>query len=78
MGRDEDNSHRAFFCLKECAGKECARGYFSLSGPLDRRLAGLTSSLEHTSLDLTRVYSQPTIGQFSIRVEQVPLNAYAK
>jgi len=41
-------------------------------------IVGLASLLGHTSLDTTRIYSQPTIEQLSIRVEQLPQNAYSK
>jgi site-specific recombinase XerD len=40
-------------------------------------IVGLASLLGHTSLDTTRIYSQPTIEQLSIRVEQLPQNAYS-
>ena len=40
-------------------------------------VVGLASLLGHTSLDTTRIYSQPTIEQLSIRVEQLPQNAYS-
>ncbi len=40
-------------------------------------VVGLASLLGHTSLDTTRIYSQPTIEQLSTRVEQLPQNAYA-
>ncbi len=39
-------------------------------------IVGLASLLGHTSLDTTRIYSQPTIEQLSIRVEQLSQNAY--
>lgn len=39
-------------------------------------IVGLASLLGHTSLDTTRIYSQPTIEQLSTRVEQLPQNAY--
>lgn len=39
-------------------------------------IVGLASLLGHTSLDTTRIYSQPTIEQLSIRIEQLPQNAY--
>jgi site-specific recombinase XerD len=39
-------------------------------------IVGLASLLGHTSLDTTRIYSQPTIEQLSVRVEQMPQNAY--
>lgn len=41
-------------------------------------IVGLASLLGHTSLDTTRIYSQPTIEQLSIRVEKLPQNAYSK
>jgi site-specific recombinase XerD len=40
-------------------------------------LVGLASLLGHTSLDTTRIYSQPTIEQLSVRIEQLSQNAYA-
>jgi site-specific recombinase XerD len=39
-------------------------------------IVGLASILGHTSLDTTRIYSQPTIEQLSPRVEQLSQNAY--
>ena len=39
-------------------------------------IVGLASLLGHTSLDTTRIYSQPTIEQLSIRVENLRQNAY--
>jgi site-specific recombinase XerD len=39
-------------------------------------IVGLASLLGHTSLDTTRIYSQPTIEQLSMRVEQLEQNAY--
>jgi len=39
-------------------------------------IVGLASLLGHTSLDTTRIYSQPTSKQLSTRVEQLPQNAY--
>lgn len=39
-------------------------------------IVGLASLLGHTSLDTTRIYSQPTIEQLSTRVEQLSQNAY--
>lgn len=39
-------------------------------------IVGLASLLGHTSLDTTRIYSQPTIEQLSIRIEQLSQNAY--
>ena len=41
-------------------------------------IVGLTSLLGHTSLDTTRIYSQPTIEQLSARVEQLSQNAYTE
>jgi len=41
-------------------------------------IVGLASLLGHTSLDTTRIYSQPTIEQLSTRVEQLPQNAYGR
>ena len=39
-------------------------------------IVGLASLLGHTSLDTTRIYSQPTIEQLSARIEQLSQNAY--
>ncbi|HJT56224.1 MAG TPA: tyrosine-type recombinase/integrase [Ktedonobacteraceae bacterium] len=39
---------------------------------------GLATLLGHTSLDTTRIYSQPTIAQLSTRVEQLRQNAYGE
>ncbi len=39
-------------------------------------IVGLASLLGHTSLDTTRIYSQPTIEQLSTRIERLPQNAY--
>jgi len=39
-------------------------------------IVGLATLLGHSSLDTTRIYSQPTIEQLSTRVEQLPQNAY--
>ena len=39
-------------------------------------IVGLASLLGHTSLDTTRIYSQPTIEQLSTRVELLRQNAY--
>lgn len=41
-------------------------------------LIGLATLLGHTSLDTTRIYSQPTVEQLSTRVEQLPQNAYGE
>ena len=38
---------------------------------------GLATLLGHSSLDTTRLYSQPTVSQLSTRVEQLKINAYA-
>ena len=40
-------------------------------------IVGLASLLGHTSLDTTRIYSQPTIEQLATRVEYLAQNAYA-
>lgn len=40
-------------------------------------VVGLATLLGHTSLDTTRLYSQPTVSQLSTRVEQLKINAYA-
>jgi integrase/recombinase XerC len=39
-------------------------------------IVGLAALLGHSSLDTTRIYSQPTIEQLTTRVEQLPQNAY--
>jgi len=41
-------------------------------------IVGLASLLGHTSLDTTRIYSQPTIEQLSTRVEYLPQNVYVE
>ena len=41
-------------------------------------VVGLATLLGHASLDTTRLYSQPSIGQLSTRVEQLKINAYAR
>jgi integrase/recombinase XerC len=40
-------------------------------------LVGLATLLGHSSLDTTKLYSQPTVSQLSTRVEQLKINAYA-
>lgn len=40
-------------------------------------IVGLATLLGHSSLETTRLYSQPSVEQLSARVEQLPLNAYA-
>ncbi len=40
-------------------------------------LVGLATILGHSSLDTTRLYSQPSIAQLSTRVEHLSLNAYS-
>ncbi len=40
-------------------------------------VVGLATLLGHSSLDTTRLYSQPTVSQLSTRVEQLKINAYA-
>jgi site-specific recombinase XerD len=40
-------------------------------------LIGLAALLGHSSLDTTRLYSQPSVHQLSARVERLNLNAYA-
>jgi integrase/recombinase XerC len=39
-------------------------------------VVGLATLLGHTSLDTTRIYSQPSVEQLSTRVEQLKQNAY--
>ncbi|SRR6266851_1264962 len=41
-------------------------------------VVGLATLLGHTSLDTTRIYSQPTVEQLSRRVEHLPQNAYGE
>jgi site-specific recombinase XerD len=41
-------------------------------------VVGLATLLGHSSLDTTRLYSQPTVSQLSTRVEQLKINAYAR
>ena len=41
-------------------------------------LVGLATLLGHTSLDTTRIYSQPTVEQLSTRVELLKQNAYGE
>ncbi|MEO8972748.1 MAG: tyrosine-type recombinase/integrase [Ktedonobacteraceae bacterium] len=41
-------------------------------------VVGLATLLRHTSLDTTRIYSQPTVDQLSLRVEQLRQNAYGE
>lgn len=41
-------------------------------------VVGLATLLEHTSLDTTRIYSQPTVEQLAVRMEQLRQNAYGK
>lgn len=40
-------------------------------------LVGLATLLGHSSLDTTRLYSQPSVEQLSTRVEQLNINAYS-
>ena len=39
-------------------------------------LVGFSSLLGHTSLDATKLYSQPTLEHLTTRVEQLSQNAY--
>jgi len=41
-------------------------------------VVGLATLLGHTSLDTTRIYSQPTVEQLSARMEQLRQNAYGE
>jgi site-specific recombinase XerD len=41
-------------------------------------LVGLAALLGHSSLDTTRLYSQPSVEQLATRVEQLNINAYAR
>ena len=51
-----------------------ARSYLSIY-PGD--VVGLATLLGHSSLDTTRLYSQPAVSQLAGRVERLPLNAYS-
>lgn len=51
-----------------------ARSYLSIY-PGD--VVGLATLLGHSSLDTTRLYSQPAASQLAARVERLPLNAYS-
>ena len=51
-----------------------ARSYLSVY-PGD--VVGLATLLGHSSLDTTRLYSQPAVSQLAARVERLPLNAYS-
>ena len=51
-----------------------ARSYLSIY-PGD--VVGLATLLGHSSLDTTRLYSQPAVSQLAARVERLPLNAYS-
>jgi site-specific recombinase XerD len=52
-----------------------ARNYLS-QYPGD--LVGLAALLGHSSLDTTRLYSQPSVEQLATRVEQLNINAYTR
>jgi site-specific recombinase XerD len=41
-------------------------------------LVGLATLLGHSSLDTTRLYSQPSATQLASRVEQLRINAYSR
>lgn len=41
-------------------------------------VVGLAALLGHSSLDTTRLYSQPEVSQMATRVEQLALNAYTR
>jgi integrase len=41
-------------------------------------IAGLAALLGHSSLDTTRLYGEPTIGQLTRRVEKLKINAYGE
>jgi integrase len=51
-----------------------ARSYLSIY-PGD--VVGLATPLGHSSLDTTRLYSQPAASQLAARVERLSLNAYS-
>lgn len=40
-------------------------------------VVGLATLLGHSSLDTTRLYSQPSVSQLITRVEQLDINAYS-
>jgi len=41
-------------------------------------IVGLATLLGHSSLDTTRLYSEPSVSQLATRIERLPLNAYGK
>jgi site-specific recombinase XerD len=41
-------------------------------------VVGLATLLGHSSLDTTRLYSEPSVEQLSTRVEQLNINAFAR
>jgi integrase/recombinase XerC len=41
-------------------------------------VVGLATLLGHSSLDTTKLYSQPEVSQLAIQVEQLNINAYAR
>jgi integrase/recombinase XerC len=51
-----------------------ARSYLSIY-PGD--VVGLATLLGHSSLETTRLYSQPAVSQLAVRVERLSLNAYS-
>jgi integrase len=51
-----------------------ARSYLS-TYPGD--VVGLATLRGHSSLDTTRLYSQPAVSQLAARAERLPLNAYS-
>lgn len=40
-------------------------------------LVGLARLLGHADLNSTKIYTQPTAEELALRVDQIPLNAYA-
>jgi integrase/recombinase XerC len=40
-------------------------------------LVGLATLLGHSSLETTRLYSEPSTDQLAVRVEQLKINAYS-
>jgi site-specific recombinase XerD len=41
-------------------------------------IVGLATLLGHSSLDTTRLYSQPSVEQLAKRVDQLDINAYSE
>ena len=60
---------------EETSAHTFARSYLS-QYPGD--VVGLATLLGHSSLDTTRLYSQPAVSQLATRVERLSLNAYSR